>query len=66
MLKDRFSLLDYPEEYSEERTKKLRELYRSDTPEGKTLRDSVTKDTEEEEEHEEFRIEDPDSWHAEK
>ena len=26
MLKDRFSLLDYPEEYSEERTEKLREF----------------------------------------
>ena len=65
MLKDRFSLLDYPEEYSEERTEKLRELYHSNTPEGKILRDSVTKDAEEEEEHEEFRIEDPDSWYAE-
>ena len=64
MLKDRFSLLDYPEEYSEERTEKLRELYHSNTPEGKILRDSVIKDAEEEEEHEEFRIEDPDSWYA--
>ena len=48
MLKDRFSLLDYPEEYSEERTEKLRELYHSNTPEGKILRDSVTKEAKEE------------------
>ena len=66
MLKDQFSLLDYPEEYSEERTEKLRELYHSNTPEGKTLRDSVTEEAEKEDEHEEFRIEDPDSWYANK
>ena len=65
MLKDRFSLLDYPEEYSEERTEKLRELYHSNTPEGRILRDSVTEDAEEEDEQDEFRIEDPDSWYAE-
>ena len=64
MLKDRFSPLDYPEEYSEERTEKLRELYHNNTPEGKILRDSVIKDTEGKEEHGEFRIEDPDSWDA--
>ena len=64
ILKDRFSLLDHPEEYSEGRIEKLRELYHSNTPEGKILRDSVTKDAEEEDEHEEFRIEDPDSWYA--
>ena len=64
MLKDRFSPLDYPEEYSEERTEKLRELYHNNTPEGKILRDSVIKDAEEKEEHGEFRIEDPDSWNA--
>ena len=61
MLTDRFSLPKYPEEYSEERTEKLRELYHSNTPEGKILRDSVTEDAEKENEHEEFRIEDPDS-----
>ena len=64
MLQDRFSPLDYPEEYSEERTEKLRELYHNNTPEGEILRDSVIKDAEEKEEHEEFRIEDPDSWNA--
>ena len=46
--------------------RKLRELYHSNTPEGKILRDSVTENAEEEDEHEEFRIEDPDSWYAEK
>ena len=46
--------------------RKLRELYHSNTPKGKILRDSVTENAEEEDEHEEFRIEDPDSWYAEK
>ena len=62
MLKKGFSLLNYPEGYVEER--KLRELYHSNTPEGKILRGSVTENAEEEDEHEEFRIEDPDSWYA--
>ena len=65
MLKDQLSLPDYPEEYSEERTEKLGEVYHSNTQEGKILRDGVTEDAEEKDEHEEFRIEDPDSWYAE-
>ena len=40
---------------------KQNELNHCDTPEGKILRDCVIKNTEEEDEHEEFRIEDPDS-----
>lgn len=39
-------------------------MYHNNTPEGKTLRDSVIKDAEGKEEHGEFRIEDPDSWNA--
>ena len=59
LLKDRFSLINYPEKYSEERTERLREIYDSNTPEGRALRDSVM-DKEELEEVEEFYDEDDD------
>ena len=50
LLKDRFNLIDYPYEYTEEETQRLRSIYESNTPEGEVMRASVEKDEELEEE----------------
>ena len=60
MLTDRFFSITEELPILPRKKNKQKELNNCDTPEGKILRDSVIKNTEEDE-HGEFRIEDPDS-----